>query len=131
MTWIEHSAAGGCLHLLSRATRRPLPLSLLLLGSTLLPDLDHLWSRALGRPLLAAVPSVELGFWLSSGTWTHSLVGSAGAAWLASLLFADRRLAFHAFLWAGLLHLVGDWAYRQVLFYQGILWLWPLSSRLY
>lgn len=131
MTWVEHSLVGAGVFGVSCLVRRRLSPSLLLLGSTLLPDLDHLWFRLASRSLLPSHPSIELGFWLGSGTWTHSVFALVLGSWAASRSFEDRRNALHSFLWGWGFHLLGDWLYRGYFFGKGLLWLWPFTTAMF
>ena len=125
MTWVEHSLIAAGAHMASRAGKKPLSLSLLLMGSTVMMDLDHLWFRVAAKTVLQTHHDLALGFYLGSGTWTHSLVyvvlASATCAWL----FEKRKDAFWAFFVAGVLHLAADWYARMMAFDAGVMWLWP------
>ena len=131
MTWVEHSLVGTGIYVISRGIGKRLSLSMLLIGSTILLDIDHLWFRIGAKTVLLKNTTISLGFWLSSDTWTHSFVYLLVASVALSYFFEQRKRVFYALLCGGLFHLLGDWLYRQLLFDMGIMWFWPFSWRLF
>ena len=127
MTWIEHSLVGTGIFAVSNKLGKKLSLSALLIGSTVLMDLDHLSFRLAARTILNEDASLSLGFWLSSSTWTHSLFYLLTISSIASFFFQEKKKIFLSFMLGGFFHLLGDWLYRRLMFEAGILWLWPFS----
>lgn len=130
MTWIEHSLVGSGIYIVSKNMGKPLSLSALLFASTLLMDLDHLWFRLALRTLLKMDGDLALGFWFTTGTWTHSIVYLLLVSFVVSRFFQERAKILTAFLLAGFFHLLGDWLYRQLMFDMGLMWFWPFSWKM-
>ncbi|MFQ5455906.1 MAG: metal-dependent hydrolase [Nitrospirota bacterium] len=131
MTWIEHSLVGTGIYYASKGIKRRLSLSLLLISSTLMLDIDHLWFRIGNYTFLKNNPSIELGFWTVSDTWTHSILYLVSVSYLLSYLFKERKVALYSLFLGGFSHLLGDWIYRKILFDMGLLWLWPFYWKLF
>lgn len=131
MTWIEHSLVGSGIYIVSKGLGKKWSLSALLMASTLLMDLDHLWFRLALRTLLKEHGDLSLGFWFTTGTWTHSLIYVLVISFLASRLFQERTRILISFLVGGSFHLLGDWLYRQLMFDMGLMWFWPFSWKMF
>ncbi len=131
MTWVEHSLVGTGIFYIARGFGKKLSLSVLLIASTVMMDIDHLWFRIGCETILKANGSLALGFWLDSDTWTHSLIYLMVVSLGATCLFEQRKMIFISCFLGGFLHLVGDWLYRWWMFDMGLLWLWPFSWELF
>ena len=131
MTWVEHSLVGTGIYIVSRGLSKKLSLSVLLIASTVLMDIDHLWFRIASKTILREYNCLSLGFLLSSCTWTHSLVYLFCVSSIFSFLFTERKKIFTACMLGGFFHLLGDWLYRQWIFDMGIMWLWPFSWKMF
>jgi len=131
MTWIEHSLVGVNIYLVTKGFGKKLSLSALLIASTVMMDMDHLWFRIATRTLLKENASLSFGFWLSSDTWTHSLSYLLIISVSLSVLFKERDMIMMSFLLGGFFHLLGDWLYRQLMLDIGLMWLWPFSWEMF
>ncbi len=131
MTWVEHSLVGTGIYYAAKVSGKELSLSMLLLASTLLMDLDHLTFRIASSTILRQDASLALGFYLNSGTWTHSLFYLVAVSFITALFFQQKKMIATSVFLGGLFHLAGDWAYRMWMFDMGLLWFWPFSWELF
>ena len=131
MTWVEHSLVGAGIYYTSRGLGKNLSLSALLIASTVLIDIDHLWFRIASKTILRENHSLSLGFLVTSVTWTHTLVYLFMVSSLLAYFFEEKKKIFISLVMGGFFHLLGDWLYRQWMFDMGIMWLWPFSWEMF